>query len=85
MKTVTYTEIEYDELDSLIDSVLEVEDFSVAADLEASNDSRSNLGTVEDMAKYNLIDWSLTHRYVYQLAKKGFIPSEYPILINICW
>lgn len=99
MKTVTYTEIDYAELEQLIETYLGIETqsvhnfqnfkhgcFSVVQDLEANNDTRVCLGTKEDMVDYGLIDEGpLTYQYVYQLMELGHIPTEYPILLDISW
>jgi hypothetical protein len=97
MKTITYTEISFQELEQLIEQHLGVETstvhngknfkfdcFSIPQDLEASNDTKVSFGSYDDITNYSL-DEIQTYQYVLQLMTLGVIPKEHPILLDISW
>lgn len=97
IRTTTFTVIDFQELEKLIEEHLGVETqsmhnskdwkddcFSVVADLELSNDQKTCLGTYDEIVRYGL-DEILTYKYVHDLMVLGEIPKDNPVLLDVCW
>lgn len=88
MKTTTYTEISYSELDELAQNVKPGFDF--VADMEAINDTSYTFNITEKDIE-NFVNseglnskWVTVNDVIIALIVAGYIPKG-NVLVNVCW
>lgn len=89
MKTVTYTEIGWHELEQLVKEHLGVEDWSFVADVECGNDSQHTFeinwrNVIEQWKEYGESQWTRPNYYIARLIEMCVIP-EGNVLVTVCW
>ncbi len=94
MKTKTVTEIDYRELETLVEEKLGFKDYSFVATEECGNDSTHEFsvnGVLDVWEEGYVKEWERGEQPLYtngailnKLCQKGFIPKgEY--LVGVCW
>jgi len=99
MKTVTYTEMDYNEFEQLVHSTFGVPNWEYVPDEELSNDTTQTYNDIKktDCEKWHDFDWKdwvafleqrktryMAQRIIERLVHLGKIP-EGNLLINVSW